>query len=135
GRPRRGDDETVDPALEQPAHEEILAGGAHRRIAEEHDIPGALGTLLRPADDLREIRIEDVGDEQAYRVRPTRGEPAGERMRAITESAHRGSDLLLRQRLHACGPVGDARDRRDGDAGGSGDLEDARVLHASAPDR
>ena len=121
---RRRDDEAVHLACDQGLEALALAGGLAVRGRDQRRVAGGVEHPLDPADDGREERVGEVGDEHADAERPPRLEATGDRVQRV---AHLARDVLdavggggIHQRPRA--RVEDARDGARMDARRAGDV-------------
>ena len=92
------DDEAVDAPLDEQVE---VAGFALRvvgGVAQQDRVALGPGGVLDRADQLREVRVLDVGDDQAERLGRASLERAGDARRSVVEVARRGQDARLASR-------------------------------------
>ena len=106
------EDHPVHLAIEQHVDELHLAEGGALGGAEDRGVPAVRGARLQRLRDRRKDRVLEVRQEQSDHAR--RGYSS---RRDVEQLAHRALDPLTRVVLDGDGAAGNARSRRDADAG------------------
>ena len=133
----RGDQDAVDPPLDERAHDVRAVRAAGREVADEDRVPVAARLLFGSDGGLRDRDIGRVARDQADRRGAALDEGAGDRVRPVSEFAGGGEYPLLgfRRDTHVAAVQHLARGL-EGDARPRGDLLDRHVLpsrHVSRP--
>ena len=125
-----------DQAVDAPLDEQLEVAGFALRVVggvaqQDRVALGAGGVLDRP-DELREVRVLDVGDDQAEGLGRPALERAGDARRPVLELARGGQDARLGLRARPAEPGQDAADGRGRDLRPLGDIAD-RGGHQRTP--
>jgi hypothetical protein len=105
---------------DHPAHplggEHLQIGALLRRrlvgVAEQHPVALPEGGVLDHAHRPRKVRVLDLGDDDADRLRLLATKVAGEAIRLVAEDAHGLQHTLARGRRHSRVPIQHAGDGR-----------------------
>ena len=120
------DDQAVDPPLDEQVEVAGLPLGIVGGVAQQDRVALGPGGVLDGTDELREVRVLDVGDDQPERLGRPSLERAGDARRAVVEVAGGGQDPVARLGASVAQPRQDPADRRRRDPGSTGDVGDGR---------
>ncbi len=121
-----GDQEPVDPAVEEGADVVVLQIGPLVGVADDHAVAEGPGLLLDGAGQLGEVRVEHVADDQPQGAGLVGAQGTGDGVRPVAQRRDGGHHPRTGVGADRRVVVQDARDRGDGDPCRGGDVLDAR---------